>query len=349
MEFGSFMEFHLREGYTQADAFDEAFEHVDMAEELGIDAVWMAESHFNPDRAVLSSPMVVGTAIAARTKRLKVGTAVQVLPLGNPIRIAEETATLDQISKGRLEFGVGRSGLPGAYEGYNFNYGESRERFYEYLDIIVQAWTNERFSYEGKFHSYNNVCLVPKPYQKPHPPLRMAANTPDTFPKVGKMNLPVFVGVRQLDVARVAQLVDTYQKARDEAGHEGPPDVSLRVPVYVSDTWEDAWSTPQASFMKQFQRLGRQLSTSVGRSGTNAGEERAERGGELASLTWDKVIGTKTAVGTPEMVIKQLQAMKDTLQLTGVVAEFNAGELIPRDKLARSFQLFCEKVIPAFK
>ena len=167
MQFGSFMEFHRREGSSQADAFREAFDHIALAEELGLDAVWLAESHFNPARSVLSSPHAIASAIAARTKRLKVGTAVSVLPLGNPLRTAEEAATIDHISEGRFEFGVGRSGLPGSYEGYNIPYAESRERFYEYLDIILKAWREERFSYEGNFYTYNDVCLVPKPYQIP--------------------------------------------------------------------------------------------------------------------------------------------------------------------------------------
>ena len=203
MEFGSFMEFHRREGKSQADAFREAFDHIACSEELGLDAVWLAESHFNPARSVLSSPLAIASAIAARTKRLKVGTAVSVIPLGNPLRLAEEAATIDQISEGRFEFGVGRSGLPGSYEGYNISYAESRERFYEYLEIILAAWTNERFSYEGKYFSFKDVCLVPKPYQSPHPPIRIAATTTDTFPVIAEMGFSVFIGVRSLNMQQV--------------------------------------------------------------------------------------------------------------------------------------------------
>jgi alkanesulfonate monooxygenase SsuD/methylene tetrahydromethanopterin reductase-like flavin-dependent oxidoreductase (luciferase family) len=348
MEFGSFMEFHRREGRSQPDAFREAFAHVDLAEELGLHAVWLAESHFNPARSVLSSPLVIASAIAARTKRLKVGTAVSVLPLGNPLRTAEEAATIDQISEGRFDFGVGRSGLPGSYEGYNISYAESRERFYEYLDIILTAWTNERFSYEGKYFTFNDVCLVPKPYQQPHPPIRIATTTSETFPAIGKMGFPIFIGVRSSGMRQVAEQVLTYKKAWEEAGHEGPIDVSLRVPVYVADTEEDALSVPEESFMRQFRRLGGQLAASAARVGADPREERSERGQQLATLTWEGVIGEKAAVGTPEMVIEQLQVMQETLSLSGVVAEFNAGELIPVEKIARSLTLFCEKVMPAF-
>ena len=350
MQFGSFMEFHRREGRTQADAFREAFAHIDLAEELGLDSVWLAESHFNPARSVLSSPHAIASAIAARTKRIRVGTAVSVLPLGNPLRTAEEAATIDHISEGRFDFGVGRSGLPGSYEGYNIPYAESRERFYEYLDIIMAAWRNERFTYNGKFYRFDDVCLVPKPFQTPHPPIRIAATTSDTFPVIGEMGYAVFVGVRGLSLDAVGKQVDSYRTAWKSAGHTGDVDVSLRVPVYVGETEEDALNTPEESFMRQFRRLGGQLSASASRAGSDPGEERAERGAQLATIEWERdVIGQKAAVGTPEMVIEHLRVMKETLSLTGVVAEFNAGELIPEDKIASSLRLFCEEAIPAFK
>ena len=350
MQFGSFMEFHRREGHTQADAFREAFGHIELSESLGLDAVWLAESHFNPARSVLSSPHAIASAIAARTKHLRIGTAVSVLPLGNPLRTAEEAATIDQISEGRFEFGVGRSGLPGSYEGYNIPYSESRERFYEYLEIILEAWCKERFTYKGQFYGFDDVCLVPKPYQQPHPPIRIAATTSDTFPVIGKMGFAIFVGVRGMSLDGVAEQVESYRTAWREAGHEGEIDVSLRVPVYVGETEEDALTAPEESFMRQFRRLGGQLAASASRAGSDPGEERAERGAQLASIQWERnVIGQKAAVGTPEMVIEQLKVMKDTLSLTGVVAEFNAGELISEDKISNSLRLFCEEVIPAFR
>lgn len=349
MEFGSFAEFHARPGYTQREIFAESFEHVDQAEAMGLDAVWLSESHFNPTRSVMSSPLTVASAIAGRTKRLKVGTAVHVIPLGNPLRMAEEVATLDHVSQGRFEYGVGRSGLPGSYEGYNMSYAESRERFFEYMEIMNRAWTNERFSYCGKFYSYDDVCLTPKPYNHPHPKIRVAATTSDTFETMGAMGYPIFVGVRSLGMPQVAQQVASYKKAWKDAGHRGPVDVSLRVPVFVSESREEAVTAPEDSFMKQFRRLGGQLAASASKPGSQAGEERAARGAQLADLTWEQVQREKVAVGTPEMVVEQLNIMKETLSLSGVVAEFNAGEGISKEQIANSLRLVCEKVMPAFR
>ena len=159
MDFGIFMDFYSTQGLTQNEVFKQAFELVDLAEETGLDSVWLGESHFNPNRSVLSAPIVVASSIAARTKRLKVGMAVQVLPLISPLRIAEEAATVDQISEGRFEFGVGRSGNQRAYEIMGIPYDESRERFQEALDIILEAWKGETFSYHGKFNHIENATL----------------------------------------------------------------------------------------------------------------------------------------------------------------------------------------------
>src|SRR3979411_2882091 len=110
-EFGMFHEFQRTAGVTDEQAFATSFEEIDAAERWGLDAMWLADIHVNPERSVCSAPLTLASAIAARTKRMKIGTAVQVLPLCHPLRLAEEVATVDQISRGRLIFGVGRLGF----------------------------------------------------------------------------------------------------------------------------------------------------------------------------------------------------------------------------------------------
>src|SRR6266480_484719 len=124
--------------------------------------MWLAEIHFAPERTYLSAPLAIASAIAARTRRMKIGLAVQVLPLCHPLRLAEEAATVDQISNGRLIFGVGRSGVARTYEAYGVPYGESRERFAEILDIVQKVWTQEKVSYQGKYHRFVDVTVVPR-------------------------------------------------------------------------------------------------------------------------------------------------------------------------------------------
>jgi alkanesulfonate monooxygenase SsuD/methylene tetrahydromethanopterin reductase-like flavin-dependent oxidoreductase (luciferase family) len=136
----------------------------------------------NPTRSVLSAPLLVASWIAARTERLRVGTAVQLLPLNHPLRVAGEIATLDHLSHGRFDFGIGRSGSPRAYDALGIPYAESQERFFEALAIILEAWKGEPFSHEGKFYRFADTIVAPRPYRLPHPPVRMAATTPRPFP-----------------------------------------------------------------------------------------------------------------------------------------------------------------------
>ena len=145
MEIGVYHEFHCRPDQTAAAAFEEALAQIEAADRWGLDAIWLAEIHQQARRSVLTAPLTVASAIAARTRRIKIGTGVQVLPLCHPLRLAEETATIDQISQGRLLFGVGRSGNPRSYVAYGVPYSESRERFLETLEIVKRAWTQPSF------------------------------------------------------------------------------------------------------------------------------------------------------------------------------------------------------------
>jgi len=249
MEFGMFHEFQALPGEKPAQSFANSFAQIDAAETWGLDAMWLAELHFAPERSVLSSPMILASAIAARTKRMKIGTAVQVLPLCHPLRLAEEVATVDQLSEGRLIFGAGRSGFAHTYRTYGVEYAESRERFAETLHILKRAFTEERFSHQGKYYAYENVRLSPKPYSQPWPEIRVAAASPDTYTEVAALGHPIFVAARTGDLSELAPLIKTYRDAWKEAGHPGKGEVFLRVPVYVADTEEAAYEEPRESVM----------------------------------------------------------------------------------------------------
>src|SRR5207248_3043002 len=155
--------------------------------EWGLDAIWLAEIHMNPTRALVTAPLIVASAIAARTTNIKIGTAVQILPLGHPLRLAEETATTDQISGGRLSCVLGRTASPRASTAYGISYDESQDRFAESLDIIKLALTEPVCSYRGRYHSFENFTLVPRPVQRPHPEIRIAASQPDTYEQIGRL------------------------------------------------------------------------------------------------------------------------------------------------------------------
>ena len=191
MRFGFFDQLPCPSGFSEPQRYRDFTAQIELGDALGFDTAWLGEIHFNRAFSILADPLMVLAAAAQRTTRIRLGTAVTLLPLHNPIKIAEEAATADILSNGRLEFGVGR-GVAYQYPGYGIPLEESRERFEEALDFIVQAWMNEPFSFEGKFFRARDLSVVPKPLQSPHPPVRVAANSPDTFPFSGRRKLPIF-------------------------------------------------------------------------------------------------------------------------------------------------------------
>ena len=352
MEFGSFMEFPPINAFGAASgdsaAFDRALDEVETAERVGLDAIWLAELHGAPERSVLSAPMMVASAIAARTSTIRIGIAVQVLPLSHPLRLAEEAATIDQISHGRLIYGIGRSGVVRTYEDYGISYAESRERFAETLEILQLAWTQKAFSYDGKYYSFNNVSLTPKPYQKPYPELRMAAATPETFPQIGRLGLPIFVAVRQGPFSQLAEHIKAYRKAYEAAGHAGRGKVFLRVPAYLAETRERARAEAEESLMSFFRYQAELGRDSAQRAGGEVAVQRMRRVERLEALTYDEALATQVLIDEPNGFAARLREVEEEIGLDGILAELNCGGHIPQDRVLNALKLLCEEVKPRF-
>jgi len=336
VEIGFFTEFEWRPGAGEGQAFDDSLAQVTAAEELGYDAVWLAELHFQKERSVLSSPLVVGAAIAARTKRVRIGLAVQILPLSHPLRLAEDVATLDHLSKGRLDFGVGRSGLPSQYAGFNIPLEESQARFNETLEVILKAWREDRFTHQGKYFQFHDVCAVPKPYQKPHPPLRVAAVTEETYAAVGRMGLPVLLAVRTSSISELKRYVGGYHAGWREAGHPGRGEVGVIVPVYVADTERKAREDTEASAMHFYRSVGDALL---------AGPRRAV-GERLRRMSFDEVLKDFALFGTPERVTERLLDLREAIGYTKLAVWMNVGSRVPHERVLASMRLFAERVAP---
>ena len=345
MEFGIFSQFERRDAGSYAAAFQEGFALVDAAEAWGLDEAWLSEIHFAPTRSVLSAPAVIAASVATRTKRLRVGTAVSVLPLQNPLRIAEEMATVDQIAEGRFDFGIGRSAFPRAYTVYGVPYEESRGRFEEALDIVLEAWKGEPFSYHGEYFHIDNAHVAPQPYTLPHPPLRVAATTEDTFPRMGQRGMPIFVGLRAMDVPELSACIKEYRRAWQAAGHPGDGNVSLRVATYAGETEQAAMAEPQESIAAYFSQMGELYRASA----DNPAVARQARAEQLDGLTFEQMLETKVAFGSAATLTARIAYLQGELGLNGFIAELNPGRLIPPDKVMRSLEILAKEVAPAFR
>jgi alkanesulfonate monooxygenase SsuD/methylene tetrahydromethanopterin reductase-like flavin-dependent oxidoreductase (luciferase family) len=348
MEFGMFHEFARMPGQSEAETFSKSFEEVDAAERWGLDVMWLAELHVDPQRSVLAAPLTIASAIAARTQRMKLGIAVQVLPLCHPLRLAEEVTTVDHISHGRLIMGVGRSGFPRTYQAYGISYAESRERFAEVMEILKRAWTEEAFSFHGKYYDFDNVSCVPKPFGSPYPELRVAVNSPDTFQEQGEQGNPIFVATRLGDLNELVPNLKVYREAWAAAGHPGNGKVYLRVPVYLAETEKQAREEPMESVMFFYKYLGERIEASAVMAGARAIENRAERGARLQHIEYDEVMRSKIITGTPAMVVDRLGQVKEELGLSGILAELNCGMRIPHHQVVNSLNLLCQEVRPKF-
>ncbi len=344
MQTGVFLEFPALGDVTDQQAFQQGFQMAVEAEQMGAESVWLAEYHFIPF-SVLSAPPMVATAIAARTERVRIGLGVLLLPLGNPIRIAEEIATLDHICQGRLDFGIGRGTFPEHHDAFLSPYPESRGRFEEYLEIILKAWTTEQFSFEGDHYKCHDLAVRPKPYQKPHPPIRIGVTSAETFPIIGRMGYPLFVNPsRVFALSDLAECVEAYRKAWKDAGHEGQGSVGIRLPVYLADTKEQAHEQPKESMTTQMAGLWQRVAASADRTGTT-GNWQAESD-LIKGMTYEDWLRDKVVFGTPDSVLDRLLQLTEELHLEHIVFEHNPGRLIPHELQMKSMGLLMDKVVP---
>ena len=354
MHIGLMMDCDYREGQTQHAAFDAVLSTATQAEAAGFDGIWLAERHFSPPggaalvSSIGSAPLLMATAIAARTSRLRIGTAVLLLPLGHPVRLAEEVATLDNLCQGRLDLGIGRSSFPRAYQGYNIPYEESRERFWEFLEVMRGAWTQARLSYAGKFYACQDLEVLPKPAQHPHPPLYAAASTPETFAAIGTMGLPLLVALIGTRLSELDAVLTTYRTAWRQAGHPGTGSVHLRLPVYVADTLTQAQEEPCAGVMPYYERLRQGYLRST-QSQTFESTVRSARATQLAALTYADVLQERVVFGTAAHVTTRLQALQQTLDLAGFIIEPNIGSGLTATQVAHSLDVLMRDVAPALR
>src|SRR5215469_3963340 len=235
MKFGLHYQLPCFGSQSSVQRYRDTLEQSVHAEALGFESVWPVEQHFNADLSITPAPLLLLAALAERTRTLRLGIAIVLLPLSHPIRVAEEIATLDVLSNGRVEFGVGRGAIPAHFIGFGISQAESRDRFLEGLEIVLQAWKNERLSYQGRFFQVDNLMVVPKPVQQPHPPLRVACNSADTFELTGQLGYKIFAASQVNPYHRIKEFLSIYNDARAAAGHSNrtAEDFTLLTPLYV--------------------------------------------------------------------------------------------------------------------
>lgn len=353
MKIGLFYLFSEFGNVPQDRIFREVLEEIDYGEELGFDSVWLPEHHFSV-YGTLGNPLTLAAAIAQRTKRMLIGTAVMVLPFQHPLRVAEDAALVDALSGGRLLLGVGRGYQVPEFDVFGVPQGSSRDMFTESLDIIKLAFTADDFSYDGKFWKVRNATVFPKPIQKPHPPIYWAGISPATYELAGRLGYNILRGPNFTSISAVEQAFAVYTESLRKHGHDPDKmDLPFSLKVYVAPTDEEARAEIHHAVWF-YRTLSKLLPGAPGRP-TPAGYEQYPRDPSfLANLTADQLwnagvdAGSGTVFGSPERVIEQLRFYMSRTRINHWMLWFKVGGL-EHGKVLRSMELFTRHVMPALR
>ena len=344
MEFSLILVPAVRDG--QPEPFDNLIEQIELAEELGYDEIWLTEHHFSQyGRAAV--PALAAQAIA-RTSRIRVGAAIVVLPFHHPVRVAEDWATLDHMSQGRVDVGIGRGNQPAEFEGFGVPMGQAEERFNEALEIIRLAWTEERFSYDGRFWQIPEIEVLPKPYIKPHPPLWQAALSDYTVQKVIDRGINGLIGPYLCPYETLKlNYFDAWHRLHGEAGR---PDLRMAHNefVYVGENDAEVKADIEDKIM-WYIRTAAKIWGERDRSKVAAQYANYNDVLEwLEVVSFEEVYESLGMFGTPDAVAEKVRWMRDEGGVDQLMNFMWFGGL-EQDKVARNMTLFAEEVMPRFK
>ena len=340
---------------TDVQVYEDILKGAELAEDLGFDSVWIAEHAFS-EHSIISSPHSLLSAIAARTKTVQIGVACTIVPWYSPLRFAQDVATIDIISGGRVVVGAGRGYQKREFGIYGIDIAESRERFIEGMDIAIRAWTEDRFSYRGQFFDFPEVMVIPKPVQRPTPPIFMAVtHSPDSVEIAVSNRWGLFtVGSSFFPASPDSDqnLINLYRRRMIEEG-VAPGDIEVAAVrnVYVSNTDQEAIDllTPRlewAGDMGEF--LRRPVSDMASAPGGLRGYEEYVRDPFIEDdLLKERGKEGMAAIGGPEKVTQAIKELEDNY-VTNFISYLDAGGL-DFNQVSNSLRLFAEKVIPNFR
>lgn len=244
MKFGLFGGAMQQRGETaDSTGYEQFVEYVVEADRLGYESIFIVEHHFSGIGQV-SASLNLHCFMAAKTKNIRLGTAVMVLPWHNPILLAEQAATLDMVSGGRLDFGIGRGYRDIEFKGFCIPKEEAQERYEECINLMIKGWTSqERFSYHSDNWNFEDIIVEPAPVQRPHPPLWNAAGSPDSISRVAKTDMKLLLD-QFGDMALTEERVENFRSSCAAAGRTfDPMDVALSRTIIVVDTQEEVRTT----------------------------------------------------------------------------------------------------------
>jgi len=349
MKFSSFHLFHQHDGWSEQQVYDYNVELVEYLEECGFHGVWVAEHHFRNYGLCNNVPAML-SHLAARTSRIRLGSGVIILPLHNPIMVAEELAQLDLLSNGRVDFGVGRGYQSLEFARFGVELSEARERLEEGLDLIHRLWRDDSVTFDGKFYSCEELELKPKPLQRPIPTY-IASISPDTVVRCAQRGLPI-LGDPVATWSSLKRAADTWHATMAEMNFDADAhELCAMRTVYAAPTNEQA-REDLARFELGFDRAkvintqSAPLDPKTGKiaKGYEFWEGRYLKGGSVDNdFRWDQL----EIIGDPDRVIEQVRTLQ-SFGYNNLMCDFGSTRPFPIGEMKRIIKFFADEVMPAF-
>jgi len=340
MDIGTFLLMQSPSARPSEEIYARAVEQAQAAETLGFRNVWLGEHHFST-YGYLSRPLQLASYIAAKTTRLRVKTAVIVVPLHHPLLIAEETAMLNILSNERADIGLGRGYQRYEFERLGLQLDTDAAKWNESLDIILKAFEGKPFSYEGKLFKIPETSIFPKPVQKPRPPIWVTGQSPYAIEAAATRGLNVLTGGFGVSVERLAEFGRIFSKVVAETKPAHKPLVGVQRAVYV--TKDDADARDAAEHARWNMRVTLSLRNNY---------EQVEKGKAIpvpgkTEPTIDELLENYLVIGTPDTCIRQIKRVQEHVGISHFNCSFWIGDL-DQGRVLKSMELFSREVMPAF-
>ena len=339
MDIGTFLLMQSPSRRPSKEIYERAIEQAQAAGTLGFRNCWVAEHHFST-YGYVSRPLQLATFIAGKTTHMRVGTAVIVIPLHHPLVVAEEIATLDIVSGGRLDVGMGRGYQRYEFERFGLELDAGRERWDESVDIIVKSFAGKPFAYEGKFFKFPETSLFPQVVQKPHPPVWITAQSPYALEAAVRRGFNVLTGGFGVPFERLTEFGQLFAKVLAEVKPPQPPRVGVQRAVYVAESDADARDAAEHA------RWNMRVTLSLRNH-----QERVENGNAIAvpgksEPDMEDLLERYLVIGTPDTCIRQIRKMREAVGITHFNCSFWFGDM-DQKRVLRSMERFSREVMPA--
>jgi alkanesulfonate monooxygenase SsuD/methylene tetrahydromethanopterin reductase-like flavin-dependent oxidoreductase (luciferase family) len=346
MKLGLFdhMQKHDQPSRSYVELYKNHLEVLERADEAGMDFYFVAEHHFDIGFSECPSPGAFLGAASQRTRKIRLGALVYVLPLWNPVRVAEELALLDNLTEGRLECGFGAGSGPFTFRAYNISWEEKREMTLEALQVIKGIWTNDTFSFDGRYFKCKDIDLSIPLVQKPHPPLWMPARSKDSIDEAATSGISTVQWVPS-GMAAVRKAFDYYRAVYQRAPRPGPaPHLGLMREIYVAETDQEARAEGEFHWKNFWQRRGG--ARTYGAHGTTGLSTTLDGSRRHELMDTDRAIAEGSFIcGSPQSVIEQIKNIAHQAGADTFLGEFTFGELTQKQVLD-SLALFAQRVMP---